>query len=128
MDNYDRYAPPKAPIGELPDGASISFITLYWSGRGKLWKIYWLYGIAGGWVVGILSGILAGLSGVSIRAIMAVFLPFNIWVLVSVWRCAFNADSRTWGYIARVLTLIGFTMLLYHIVSGRSLIGALVAR
>jgi hypothetical protein len=128
MDNYDRYAPPKAPIGDLPDGASISFITLYWSGRGKLWKIYWLYGIAGGWVVGILSGILAGLSGVSIRAIMAVFLPFNIWVLVSIWRCAFNADSRTWGYIARVLTLIGFTVLLYHIVSGRSLIGALVAR
>jgi hypothetical protein len=126
MDNNKRYAPPKAPIADLPDGASISFVRLYWSGRGKLWKIYWLYGIAGGWLVGFLIGILAALSGVSIRALMAVFLPFNIWVLVSVWRCAFNAESRTWGYVARAAVLLGFIVVLYHVVSGRSLTSALV--
>jgi hypothetical protein len=126
--NNDRYAPPKAPIGDLPEGVSNSFITLYWTGRGKLWKIYWIYGIAGGWLAGILIGISVRLSGVSPRALMAVFLPFNIWVLVSVWRCAFNAENRTWGYVARVAVLIGFIFLLYHIVVGRSLIGALIGR
>jgi hypothetical protein len=40
MGNNNPYAPPKAAIGDLPGGTSSSFITLYWSGRGKLWKIY----------------------------------------------------------------------------------------
>jgi hypothetical protein len=78
MGNNNPYAPPKAAIGDLPGGTSSSFITLYWSGRGKLWKIYW----------------------------------------VSVWRCAFNAESRAWGYAARFLVVIGFISTMYFIVTG----------
>jgi hypothetical protein len=102
------------------------FVTLYWSGCGKLWKIYWVYGVIGGWVLGILGGLVGALLGVSVRVVLAIFLPYNVWVVVSVWRCAFNAESRGWGYIARVAVLIGFIVFLYEIIGGRSLTGARV--
>jgi hypothetical protein len=126
MDTNDLYAPPKAPLENVPDGTPTSFITLYWSGRGKLWKIYWLYGTACSWVIGITIGIFSRLSGISIRALMIGFLPYNFWVVVSVWRCAFNAESQTWGYVARVLVVIGQAQLLFHIFTGYSMLFALL--
>lgn len=110
------------------DNKPTSLVALYWSGRGKLWKVYWLYGVIGTWVIGLLGGFAAGLFGLSARLVLAIFLPYNLWVVVSVWRCAFNGDSRIWGYIARVAVLIGFSVLLYEIVGGRTLTGAPVDR
>jgi hypothetical protein len=125
MDNNNHYAPPKAPLGDLSGRPSNSFIALYWSGRGKLWKIYWVYGIAVGWLVA-LTCVLAVRSGVSGRAMKVVFLPYYTWVFVSIWRCAFNTESRAWGPVARVLALIGFIDVVYYIVIGHSAFIALL--
>jgi hypothetical protein len=117
MDNNNPYAPPKAAIGDLPGGTSGSFITLYWSGRGKLWKIYWVYGTFVGWLL-VPIYFLAARSGIPVRAISAALLPYRVWVAVSIWRCAFNAESRGWGYVARILAVIGFSSTTYFIITG----------
>jgi hypothetical protein len=117
MDNNNPYAPPNAAIGDLPGGTSSTFITLYWSGRGKLWKIYWMYGTFVGWLL-VPIYILAARSGIPVRAISGALLPYRVWVVVSIWRCAFNSESRTWGYVARILAVIGFSSTTYFIITG----------
>jgi hypothetical protein len=93
----------KAAIGDLPDETPSSFITLYWSGRGKLWKIYWVYGTFVGWLL-VPIYILAARSGIPVRGISGALLPYRVWVLVSVWRCAFNAENRVWGHVPMLTT------------------------
>jgi hypothetical protein len=127
MDNNNPYSPPKAPLGDLPSPPSNSFIALYWSGRGKLWKIYWVYGTFVEWVL-IPIYILAARSGLLPRAISGALLPYRVWILVSVWRCAFNAESRAWGYVARILVVIGFFSTMYFIVTGHSPYRSLLRR
>ncbi len=95
-----------------------SFITSYWRGHGKLWKIYWLYGVLGTWAIGFIAGLAAVLFGISNHLIIAIFLPYNIWIVVSVWRCAFNCNNQAWGYIARFAVVVGFVFLIYKLVHG----------
>ena len=48
-------------------------------------------------------------------------LRLAVWVLVAMWRCAFNVNWRGWGYIVRgilILTVIGFFGALYIGFSG----------
>jgi hypothetical protein len=77
-----------------------------WKGDERLWKVFWIYqwlfGIAltSAWVLSENFGLLV--EGV----VFAVVAVWFVWVVVSQWRCSFNARWRGWGYIVRALLFI----------------------
>jgi hypothetical protein len=90
-------------------------IMRYWHGEGPLWRVFWVYGVAASIAAGLPIAILAGNGRISptVTAFAIGFgLLYTIWILVSVWRCAFNVRGRTlgqppefWGLLARALTI-----------------------
>jgi len=81
------------------------FVTRAWTGRERLWKVYWIYGaLAGVGLLLVLRMLLA--VGMPQLLMFAIVAPYQVWLVVSTWRCAFNAGWRGWGYIARFLTVV----------------------
>jgi hypothetical protein len=70
-----------------------------WAGNEPLWRVFWLYY----WLLGSFLGFIAGIFAYFLPApaLIALF-PWSVWVLVSMWRCAFNTSWRGWGYIVRI--------------------------
>ncbi len=77
-----------------------------WRGRQPLWKVFWVYGVS---VSGLLIAfyLLAfAVEAVALRQILVLgFAPYTAWLLVSLWRCAFNVREPFWGMLARFLTI-----------------------
>ena len=95
----------------------MSFIATAWRGREKLWKVYWLYGVVGGIALSFLMGFLLPWLGTSGGfTYFAVLTLYSLWLWVSIWRCAFNANWKIGGYILRFLTVIGLAFTLLGIV------------
>lgn len=97
-------------------------ILRYWRGEGPLWKIYWLYGVLG-------STLLAGLYWAALDLRLAwlqqLLLPllgaYTVWIVVAVWRCAFNTREEFYGHLARALTIawaINAALLLFFLELG----------
>lgn len=80
----------------------------YWRGRGPLWKVFWLWGVVGSWILaGLFWSAWAGL-GMSWGLYVVtgvIMIAYTVWILVSVWRCAQNASAEHWGMAARFLTI-----------------------
>jgi hypothetical protein len=86
----------------------------YWRGQGPLWKLYWIYGV----LVSTLGGSILTtavqqrlLPTPLLLVLLAAGLAYTCFILISIWRSAFNIesapfgiDSQTWGWLARVLT------------------------
>jgi hypothetical protein len=93
---------------------SANLLLRVWRGEERLWKVYWLVAILGGWALGTLigalvrSGFLQELLGLALLVIYAVYSG------VSVWRCAFNARRPIWGYMAHTVIAVG---LVYFVVA-----------
>ena len=84
------------------------FVGSYWRGEGPLWKVFWLWGVVGSWLLAALF--LAAVTAFGLS--WAVYLPFavimtayTLWILVSVWRCAEIVTNERWGVVARTLTV-----------------------
>ena len=99
------------------------FLLSYWDGERKLWKAFWLLGF----VFQILFfyfllfllyvGMLLKLTW-SIK--ITVFLLSNIytvWILVSIWNCAYNVKNKIWGNISRVIVVLN-VILIFLIYTG----------
>ncbi len=77
-----------------------------WHGGERLWKVYWVVGILGGWALATLigslirGGFLTAFLGAGLAVIYAVFTG------VAIWRCAFNVRRPIWGYAARTIVLV----------------------
>ena len=84
----------------------MDFVKNAWNGKEKLWKVFWLAGVLGGLALNILGKILTALLGPFGLIIALISVPYIIWYFVAIWRCAFNADWRGWGYIARIYLLL----------------------
>lgn len=76
----------------------MELIKRAWNGEEKLWKVFWLYNVLGGIVISFL------VSLVPIIGILLCIIYF-VWNTVSLWRCAWNASIKLWGYILRVLII-----------------------
>jgi hypothetical protein len=79
-----------------------------WQGEERLWKL-------------LLIGMLAdGLYPILQNNIgrLALGLPFLVWLMVSMWRCAFNTESKILGYGSRAVVVFGTTALLLSIAEG----------
>lgn len=82
-------------------------VMSYWRGEGPLWRVYWLWGVAGSLVLAAVFGWGLQAFGVTwgyvfVAGIVMGF--YTAWILVSVWRCADNAREAHWGQAARMLT------------------------
>lgn len=84
------------------------FIVDAWKGEKSLWTVFWLYGVlpsavATGVFVWLVS---QDLSGGGLRQfLLFAFVPYTIWVLVAIWRCAARAPDPLMGGMARGLTV-----------------------
>ncbi len=87
----------------------------YWRGRGPLWRVYWIYGVLASTIGALVVLALARSGQVGTWGALGLILigfVYTAWVLVSVWRCAFNMgpaplgiDREALGWLARVLTI-----------------------
>jgi len=100
-----------------------SFLLSYWNGERKLWKAFWIMGfvfqILFFYFLLFLSyiGFLFGLTW-SIKVI--IFLISNIytiWILVSIWNCAYNVKNKIWGDLSRVIVVLN-VILIFLIYTG----------
>jgi hypothetical protein len=82
--------------------------SYYWRGHGPLWKVYWLYGVLGSTALTlILLFLLRGGAAdrVWFQLVLLLLAAYTVWIVVSVWRCAFNVKNPTYGHMARALTV-----------------------
>jgi hypothetical protein len=87
----------------------------YWRGQGPLWKIYWVYGAFGSLLlaIAIVCAIATDFVGSGTKPVaLAIGGAYTAWVLVSIWRCAFNVagaplgmDRNGWALLVRMLTI-----------------------
>ncbi|GIK81450.1 MAG: hypothetical protein H3C55_13400 [Pseudorhodoplanes sp.] len=76
-----------------------------WRGQQPLWRVFWLYGVAvsGALIAVYLFAFLA--DAVALRQILVLcFIPYTVWILVSIWRCSDNVREQYWRMLARFLT------------------------
>ena len=94
-----------------------SLLLSYWNGERKLWKAFWIMGfvfqILFFYFLLFLSyiGFLFGLTW-SIKVI--IFLISNIytiWILVSIWNCAYNVKNKIWGDLSRAIVALNVILL-----------------
>ena len=97
------------------DPGLVDELRRYWQGEGLLWKLYWIYGVLLSTLGGtfILASVLQRALPVPVLVLLlAIALIYTGYILVSIWRCAFNIESNplgiereAWGWLARVLTI-----------------------
>ena len=86
----------------------MSTITQYWNGDGPLWRIFWIWGVIGSWILAGLFALGAANFGVTWGLFLVaavVMVAYTIWILISVWRCADNTQEKHWSPISRALTV-----------------------
>ncbi|MFZ4541736.1 MAG: hypothetical protein ACOYNL_08005 [Rickettsiales bacterium] len=103
-----------------------------WHGEEKLWKVFWIYGVLIGTVLSVVVAILlvpvllASLVMPVFQLVpLAVTLPYWVWNMVSCWRCAWNAKLKIWGYIVRILVVLGAVSIAASVV--QTLTGPVIA-
>ena len=84
------------------------FATYYWRGHGPLWKVYWLYGVLGSCVLTAILLYLISTGStdtVWFQVVLLLLAAYTVWIVIAVWRCAFNVRDERLGHIARALTV-----------------------
>jgi hypothetical protein len=82
-----------------------------WAGHEALGRVFWVYGVlASATLAAVFLLTLAGdgapRDGAATRQLLlAAFVPYTVWVLGSIWRCAGNARSAFLGLLARAMTI-----------------------
>lgn len=86
----------------------------YWHGEGPLWKLYWIYGVLLSTIGGsvLFTAVMQRILPIpALLLLIAVGLAYTGYILVSIWRSAFNIDGSPlgieregWGWLARALT------------------------
>lgn len=85
---------------------SKTFLSRNWRGETQLWRVYWLYGVGGSTVLTILiaaPAILGWYSAATVVPALAVGIAYTTWIVVSIWRCAFNITDEPLGVPRDVL-------------------------
>ncbi|EDN67189.1 conserved hypothetical protein [Beggiatoa sp. PS] len=110
-------------------------IKAHWKGDARLVSAFWGFGIIGTPILSILIPLSFGLFinslldlfGINVSASFAlpevglVFLIlgiYSVFVVVSIWRCAWNTNNKMWGYLARFFVIIKVILLSWIILGG----------
>ena len=113
----------------------MEFINRIWSGKEKLWKVFWIWNFLIFHIFDVLAvliffvaifpvqvymlaqndpSISVGYPFTLLDAFYALLgfcfilfvLAYTVWVLVALWRSAFNSSKRIYGYLARFWVII----------------------
>ena len=98
-----------------------TFLLSYWDGEQKLWKAFWLMGFVFQilflyfLLVLLYFGVLIGLTWSIKVTIFLLSNIYQIWILVSIWNCAYNVRNKTWGHLSRSIVILNviFIILTY---------------
>jgi len=93
-------------------------LSAAWSGKERLWKVFWLYYVLGLGVLSYLPDVFSEASRILKVPVGVAVLVYLVWAPVSVWRCAFNADQGVWGYVVRALLVAQAIVFVMVIVVG----------
>ena len=94
-----------------------SLLLSYWNGERKLWKAFWIMGfvfqILFFYFLLFLSyiGFLFGLTWSIKVTILLISNIYTIWILVSIWNCAYNVKNKIWGDLSRVIVVLNVILL-----------------
>lgn len=80
-----------------------------WRGEEQCWKVFWIYGIAGGvaWDCAAVGLQHEFMLSPPLKFTFALFnILYLIWAVVSTYRCALNVGVKFFGYTARLLCLL----------------------
>jgi hypothetical protein len=92
-----------------------------WHGQETLFQTFWVYGVlinAIFFACGVAAGYLR--MPALLTPLAPLYIAYMVWLMVSLWRCAFNAKWRGWDYLARVwvvLVSIGIMLQIGTVVS-----------
>ena len=73
----------------------------------SLWVVYWLLGVVGGILAGLIALFIATASPILGMIFTSVYV---VWWSISLWRCALNASFLLLTYLARGLLVLGFAI------------------
>ena len=98
-----------------------NFLLSYWNGEQKLWKAFWLMGFVFQilflyfLLVLLYFVVLIGLTWSIKVTIFLLSNIYQIWILVSIWNCAYNVRNKTWGHLSRSIVILNviFIILTY---------------
>ncbi len=85
-----------------------NFVASCWRGESRLWLVFWIYGVLLSTIVsGVFLALLATedpIPGLE-QFLIVTFIPYTVWILVSIWRCAFNVENKIHGHVTQALTI-----------------------
>ncbi|MDY6930114.1 MAG: hypothetical protein SWN10_23955 [Pseudomonadota bacterium] len=95
-------------IGNASNGLeSKGFFSKLVNGDFGLAKTYWLYGFVVGIVINVLTRIVPSLGALAV--ILALAIPYQVMVLLGVWRAADRYQGRkAWAILAKVAAVLGW--------------------
>jgi len=109
---------------------SETFLMRNWRGTAPLWRVYWLYGVLGSTILTALIAVPALLGWYTLPALtlaLGIGFAYTAWILVSIWRCAFNIKDEPlgiprdtlamlarWLTVAWAINVVGFSALLFY--------------
>lgn len=87
-------------------------LAAHWHGQASLASAYWLIGVLGNLAFYVLFWPLLIIAYPLALVIVLAWIPYGVFALVSVWRCAWNTSWKGWGYIARATVILNVLIIL----------------
>ena len=93
------------------------FLLSYWKGEKKLWKAFWVMGFIFQILIFyfllflLYIGQFIGLTWSIKITIFLISNIYTIWILVSIWNCAYNVKKKIWGDLSRVIVVLNIILL-----------------
>jgi len=93
------------------------FLLSYWKGEKKLWKAFWVMGFVFQILIFyfllflLYVGQFIGLTWSIKITVFLISNIYTIWILVSIWNCAYNVKKKIWGDLSRVIVVLNIILL-----------------
>ena len=85
-----------------------NFFEKFWNGELSLPMSYWGVGVGIGLLYGLVVGILTGVAGLSNDAMWGFIIPFQIYIVVGIWRSSNNYKGpKFWSVLAKIAVIVG---------------------
>ena len=77
-----------------------TFLLGTWRGTTPLWRVYWIYGVLGSAALTALivaPALLGWYTTPTLVLALGIGLAYTLWIVVGIWRCAFNIKDEPLG-------------------------------
>jgi hypothetical protein len=80
----------------------MNWIKRAWRGEEKLWKVFWIYWVIASIIIRIIDKATGNTNAEVYTKLDLLEILYGLWILVSLWRCAFNTKWKYLGYLVRL--------------------------